>query len=183
METGQQLKDLRRPDSLVCMGAKDSDPQISCILIGYGWSGVLNSILSNLSVRLFHGDAPVFNLPIVDVAEVHGGDVFAIRIEDHLAGHALEAGQPGESVTNAALVQASATNGVEQNPHRIVCKRGEVVRLLVVASLVARLEIEPARIRTSGIIRIDSFKVFRSLPGKLDEVVADCTVTAEDALL
>src|SRR5690242_11598084 len=100
LESGQPLKHLRGAPHLVRMRAKDSDPQIGCILIGRGWSRVSNSILPNLSVRLFHGDAPVFNLPIVHVAEVHGGDVLAVRIEDHIAGDTFEAGQPRQSVAN-----------------------------------------------------------------------------------
>ena len=55
--------------------------------------------------------------------------------------------------------------------------------LRVVARFVARDEVEPARIRAAGIVRIDGFESFCGRSSKLDEFVTYGAVAAEDAAM
>ena len=49
---------------------------------------------------------------------------------------------------------------VEQDSHWIVGQRGEVVGLLVIAGLVACIELQPAWVRASGIVRKHGLEAF-----------------------
>src|SRR3954471_21974368 len=134
------------------MRTEDGDSQIACALVG-GRTSVLHTTFTNLRVRLFHGDTAVTDLAVMHTREVHGGDVLAVRVEDHVAGYALVVGKPGESVANAAFVQTGAADGVQKNAHLIVGKGGEMVRLFMISGFVLGVELQPEWVRACGIVR------------------------------
>lgn len=71
--------------NLVSLRAEDANLQVGCVFVMGGRSYVLNAIFSDLGIWLFHGDAAVLDLPVVDMAEEQWRDVFAVGIEDHVA--------------------------------------------------------------------------------------------------
>src|SRR3954468_2311652 len=141
------------------MRTEDGDSQIACALVG-GRTSVLHTTFTNLRVRLFHGDTAVTDLAVMHTREVHGGDVLTVRVEDHFAGYTLVVGKPGESVANAAFVQTGSADGVQENFHLIVGQRGKVVRAFVIAGFGLGGELQPARIGSRRIVRVQLLETF-----------------------
>ena len=147
------------------MRTEDTKPQIAGALIGRRWANKLNAAFSDHGVRFLHRDAAIGDLSIVYLPQKQWRNVLAVRVEHHVAGYSLEAGQSSECIADAPLVQPGATYGVQKDSHLIVCQRGEVVRLFVIAGLVLRVEFEPARVPACRIVRENGFEAFGSGPG------------------
>src|SRR4051794_3015889 len=142
------------------MRAEDSDSQIACALVRGRWTRILNTTFTNLRVRLFHSDTAVTDLAVMHTRDVHGRNVLTVRVEDHFAGYTLVVGKPGESVANAAFVQTGSADGVQKNSHLIVGESGKVVRPFVIAGFVLGGELQPARIGSRRIVRVQRFETF-----------------------
>ncbi len=89
----------------------------------------MHSVFTDRGVRFLHGVAAEGDLAILHFPEIHGRDVLGIRVECHLAGDTAIAFHRVQRIANLAAIQAGATDGIEQDIHRVEAQRGEGVGL------------------------------------------------------
>src|SRR5579864_2746507 len=153
------------------MRTKDSDLQRAGLLIRSRGANELNAGFADLRVGLLHGDAAIFDLAVMHVAEKERSDVLAIGIEYHVAGNAFIVFDTSQGVANPAAIQSGTANCIYQNLHLIVSKGGELIGIIVEARFVTPDKFLPSRIVASGIVGKESLETFRCRASDFDEFI------------
>ena len=115
-------------------------------------------------------------------AQVHGGDILLIWVEDHVPGYAVVFFNAGQRIVNPRAVQSRLADGIQQRVHRIIGQRGKLLRLLVKAILEAAIEVEPLWIIARGIVGKNSLEALGGVAGLFQQSVAQGSIRAKDSL-
>src|ERR1019366_6067361 len=132
---------------------------------------------------LLHGCTMIGDFIVVDRADIHGGDVLAVCVEDHVSSDAMVVVDLRKGIMDACAVEARLADGLEQDLHGVIGERCELFGLLVVGGLVTGIEVEPAPVGTRRIVGKNSFHAFCGWSRQSKKLIAEGTMTTEDPLL